>query len=156
MSFNQTSNLQLQDRDEHEYKYILTTDPANASSNLMVRTAKAGSYLETHLTILTPVVGDAAVGSYFAERNAVLFCGRKFVENTEAMWAYLDGIIGTGLTPAELVTFFDPVRSGYYNFNEIIVNSPGAIAADIVAKHIDLDPYLYASNPIFDYSVSYV
>lgn len=156
MSFNQTGNIQLQDRDEHEYRYVLTTDPAAASSNLMIRVVREGNYLETHLTILTPVIGDAAIGSYIAERNAILFDGRKFVENTEAMWTYLDGIIGTGLTPAELVTFFSANKGGYYNFNEIIVNSPGGVAADVIAKHIDLDPFLYAQNPIFDYSVSYV
>lgn len=156
MSFNQTSNLQLQDRDEHEYKYILTTTPGDVASNLMIRAVKEGGYLETHLTLLKPVVGDAAAGTYLAERNTMVFSGRKFVENSEALWTYLDGIIGTGLSPAELVYFFSPERGGYYNFAEIISDSNPVIGSDIKAKHIDLDPFLYAGNPIFDYSVSYV
>ena len=101
MGFNQTSNIQLQDRDEHEYKYLLTTSPANAVSNLIIRSAKEGSFLETKLTILTPVVGDIAPGTYIAERPTVLFQGRKFVNNDTAMWTYLDSIIGFGLTPTE-------------------------------------------------------
>ena len=156
MGFNQTSNIQLQDRDEHEYKYLLTTDPGNAVSNLIIRSAKEGSFLETKLTILTPVVGDIAPGSYIAERPTVLFQGRKFVYNREDFWTYIDGIIGFGLTPAELVDFFNPIRGGYYNFTEVLTYNSANVAADIVAKHIDLDPFLYANQPIFDYGVSYV
>ena len=150
-----TSNITIEQNTQHEYKYLITLDPANAVSNWMFR-ANEGNIIEVKLSIVTPVISDAAIASYVGERETVLFTGKHFVSNNETTWTYLESIILSGITPADWTKYMSDLYGGYYNHSEVITASSAAVASDVIAKYVMLEPYLVNNNPKHDNPYSYV
>ena len=150
-----TNNITIEQNNQHEYKYLVTTNPANAISNWMFR-AQEGNIIEVKLSIVTHVVSDAAVATYLGERSTVLFTAKHFVNNDIPTWTYLESIIGSGITPADWTKYMSDLYGGYYNFAEVILSDSASVGADIVAKYVMLEPYLVNNNPKHDYPYAYV
>lgn len=152
---SEARKITIQHPDEHEYSYLITLAPAEVTSNLMIRASREGDYIETKLTLLAHIVGDAAIGTYVGERSTILFEGQLFLRNDTDTWTYLESVIASGLTPAQWETYFDAKYGGYYNFVEVITNDTVAISTEINEKYVSLEPYLVNNDIYFDYAFSY-
>ena len=150
-----TSNITIEQNNQHEYKYLITADPTKVISNWMFRAAN-NDFLEVHLNILGHPIPDAALGDYIGERYVSYFSGKLFVENTEDFWTYFEATITYGIAPSDWVTYFQTDFGGYFNHSTDFIYSPAAVASEIDSKYTQIIPFAFNGNQRLDYQYSYV